>query len=158
MKKPTSMERRQLIIQVKDDKDGCQAVIPVHPGILGLDSSLLTDEACAIGALKAAREQFETDSNAYIEALKTENYRIHPSLKLNEYRQWNDGWRFDFFPHHGILAMRWGLDEPEPYEIGLCPYDGITNGIILEEHGEIADIEEIEMAPNAGILYGSTRE
>ncbi|MBI2173019.1 MAG: hypothetical protein HYT73_02285 [Candidatus Aenigmarchaeota archaeon] len=158
MKILTPLDRRQLLIQIKDNVDGCQAVVPAHPEVLRLDGSVLTDETYAMEALRAIREHFETDSGAYIEALISMGYHTRPSLKLDEYRRWNDGWRFTFSPFNEVLSMRWELDEPEPYEIGLCPMVCITNGIVLEEHGNIAEIDEVEIAPNVGIIYGSTHE
>ena len=145
------------MIQVKDDVDRCQVVVPVHPEVLKLGNSLLADEEYAAEALKTARKQFERDAVAYIEALRSEG-SLHPSLRLDEYRRWNDEWRFTFFPYGGILAMRWELAEPEPCRIGLFPHVCITNEYmhISKDGPRRAEIDDAEMAPNVGILYGST--
>ena len=153
---PTPLDRRYIIIQIKEDRDGCQAVVPIHPSILDLPESILTDESIAREALSAAREQFETEANAYAEAMT--QHGINPSLRMDEFQRINDKWRFDFAPYREMLAMRWEFEDEQPYEIGLVPAVLVSNGVFTKtSQPNQAPLEEIEIVPNVFILYGNTR-
>ena len=150
----TPLDRRHLLIQIKENRGGCQAVVPVHPAVLRLGRLVLDDEKYVREALETARIQFETESKAYIDVMRSEG-PMHQSLRLNEHEQWNNAWNFVFFSYNGVLGMRWELDEPKPYEIGYVPTVCISNGIFLANKRR-AQIDEIEIAPNVTIFYGNT--
>ncbi len=151
-----SLDRRYLIIQIKEDRDGCQAVVPVHPTVLDLPSSVLTDESIAREALSVAKAQFETEVESYVEAIGRDG-SINESLKIQKFLKVSYRWRFSFAPFREMLAMRWDFGDEQPYEIGIVPAVMVSNAIAAEESGkEQATIEQIEISSNVTIFYGNT--
>jgi hypothetical protein len=155
MKNHTPLNRRELPIQIKDDREqACEAVVPVHPGVIELPECIRMDEDIAKAALESARKKFEDDSLAYANALvKQMGQEKRNELGLPGYMTFDKNWRIAFFPYNGLMGLRWQLNGDGVYDIGFVPAVAISNAIVSKD-GQNVSIEEIEMAPNVTLFYG----
>lgn len=164
IKSLTPLDRRYLPIQAKEEYDDrCQAVVPIHPDILGLPDSVLTDGKLARDTLSSIGEQFEREVEDYITTLREKGYQsIIVDDRVEDYGHFDCRWLFDFSAYNGLMKMSWELDEKEPYEMVLLTSPVLVSNAVESEimrdlgfPNKKGEPEEYEIAPNVTIIYGS---